>query len=125
MARPYARARVRWSILSPSLKNASAVATKSRSRGVFALAAFAFSTASQPRLSAAGGGGDQICVQLVMARPQYAIAQSGSAWVISVKALAASRYQNECSRATARSNGFSTAPAQETGKRTLPIFSGP
>src|SRR5256885_11615181 len=25
----------------------------------------------------AGGGGDQICVQLVMARPQYAIAQSG------------------------------------------------
>src|SRR5207248_6137761 len=101
MARPYASARVRWSILSPSLKNASAAATKSRSRAVFALAALAFSTASQPRLSAAGGGGDQICVQLLIARPQYAIAQSGSAWATAVKALAASRYQKECRSATA------------------------
>src|SRR6267142_6275551 len=95
----------------------------SRSRGVLAPAALAFSTASQPRLSAAGGGGDQICVQLVIARPQYAIAQSGSACAICVKAFAASRYQNECSSATARSNGFCTAAAQEMGKRTCPIFS--
>ena len=105
------------------MKNASAAATKSRSRGVFAPAAFAFSTASQPRLSAAGGGGDQICVQFVRASPQYAIAQSGSACVTCVNAFAASRYQNECSSATARSNGFCTAGAQETGKRTCPIFS--
>src|SRR5260370_21104832 len=106
MARPYASARVRWSVLSASLKNASAAATKSRSRGVRVPAALALSTASPPRLSAAGGGGDQICVQLVMARPQYAIAQSGSAWEICVKAFDASRDQKERSSATARPNGF-------------------
>ena len=59
-----------------------------------------------------------------MARPQYAIAQSGSAWAICVKAFDASRYQNECSSATARSNGCCTAGLQETAKRTRPILSG-
>src|SRR5882724_1736121 len=95
----------------------------SRSRGVLPPAARALSTASHPRLSAAGGGGDQICVQLVMARPQEAIAQSGSAWAICVKAFAASRYQNEWSKATARSKGCCAAGLQDTGKRTCPIFS--
>src|SRR5262249_46143163 len=83
----------------------------------------AFSTASAPRLSAAGGGGDQIWVQFVSARPQYAIAHWESACAISVKALAASRYQKECSSATARSKDACTAGEQETGNFPPPIFS--
>src|SRR2546430_875814 len=58
-----------------------------------------------------------------MARPQYAIAQSGSACAMAANALADSRYQKECRSATARSNGFCTAALHETGNRTCPIFS--
>src|SRR5438132_1309258 len=101
-----------------------AAGTTCRSGAVVAPAALALSTASQPRLRAAGGGGDQICVQLLMARPQYAIAQSGSAWATAVKALAASMYQKECRSATALSKGFCTSARHETANRTWPIFSG-
>src|SRR5262249_23808045 len=79
--------------------------------------------ASAPRLRAAGVGGDQICVHWLMATPQYAIPQPGSAWAMAANALADSRYQKEWSRATARSNGFCMAGAQETGNVTWPIFS--
>src|SRR5207249_10585940 len=58
-----------------------------------------------------------------MARPQYAIAQSGSACAMAANALADARYQNECRSATARSNGFCTDALHETGNRTCPIFS--
>src|SRR5262245_6363527 len=85
----------------------------------------AFSRASQPRVSDAGLGGDQIWYQRLIAMPQYAMAQSGSAWVTAVNALTDSRYQNECRSATARSNGFCTAGLQEMGNVTCPIFSTP
>src|SRR5262245_10982040 len=85
--------------------------------------ALAFSTASQPRLSAGGPGADQIWYQPLIAMPQYAIAQSGSAWVTAVNALIDSRYQNECRSATARSNGFCTSGRHETGNVTCPIRS--
>src|SRR5687768_3621265 len=98
---------------------------KSASFGLFALAVLAFSTASQPRLSPAGCGGDQICVQLLIAIPQYPIAHWGSICVTSVNPFTASRYQNECSSATARSNGFCAAGAHEIGKLTCPILSAP
>jgi hypothetical protein len=52
------------------LKNTSAAAMKSASFGLLVVTALAFSTASHPRLSAGGGGGDQICVQLLIAVPQ-------------------------------------------------------
>jgi hypothetical protein len=89
----------------------------------FTVAVLAFSMASHPRLSAGGGGGDQICVQLLIAIPQYPIAHWGSSRVTSVNPLTASRYQNECSSATARSNGFCAAGAHEIGKLTCPIRS--
>src|SRR5713101_1796897 len=79
--------------------------------------------ASTPRLSAGGGGGDQICVHWLSATPQYAMPQLGSAWAIAAKAFADSRYQKECRSATARSNGFCIAGAHDTGKVTWPIFS--
>src|SRR5262245_31368716 len=79
--------------------------------------------ASAPRLRAAGVGGDQICVHWLMATPQYAIPQPGSAWAMTAKALADSRYQKEWSRATPRSKGFCRGGAQETGNVTWPIFS--
>ena len=69
-------------------------------------------------MSAAGCGGAQICVHWLIARPQYAIAQSGSACATAVNALAASMYQKEWSSATARSNGFCTAAAHDVGKLT-------
>src|SRR5262249_59271968 len=99
-------------------------AAKSRSRGVFALAVLAFSTASQPRFSAAGGGGDQIWVQLLMATPQYAIAQSGSACATAANALGDSGDQNEGRSATAPADRFCTAAVHQSRKRTRPLFSG-
>src|SRR6185436_18100565 len=90
---------------------------------VLAPAAFALSMASTPRLRAAGGGGDQICVHWLSATPQYAMPQLGSAWAMAAKAFADSRYQKECRSATARSKGFCMAGAHDTGKTTWPIFS--
>src|SRR5262244_3013028 len=58
-----------------------------------------------------------------MARPQEAIAQSGSACVTAVKAFADSMYQKECRSATPRSNGFCTEAAQDVGNVTWPIRS--
>ena len=96
---------------------------KSASFAFFTVAVLAFSTASHPRLSAGGGGGDQICVHWLIATPQCPMAHWGSSRVTSVNALPASRYQKECSSATARSNGFCAAGAQEIGKVTCPILS--
>ena len=111
--------------MSASLKKASAAATKSASRGLFVPAPLAFSSASHPRVSAAGGGGDQIWVQLLIAMPQYPMAHWGSICVTWVKPFTASRYQKECSSATARSNGFCAAASHEIGKVTCPILSLP
>src|ERR1700751_4335145 len=58
-----------------------------------------------------------------MATPQYAIAQSGSAFATGGDALAGSRYPKEGRSATPRPNGFCTAALHETGNRTCPIFS--
>src|SRR2546426_10769496 len=51
------------------------------------------------------------------------MAQSGSACVTAVNALAASMYQNECRSATARSKGFCMETAHDVGKFTWPIRS--
>jgi hypothetical protein len=51
------------------------------------------------------------------------MAQTGSACVTAVNALRASRYQKECSSATARSNGGCIAVWQEMGKVTVPSLS--
>src|SRR5262249_2293141 len=58
-----------------------------------------------------------------MARPQEAIAQSGSACATAVKAFADSMYQKECRSATPRSNGFCTEAAHDVGNVTWPIRS--
>src|SRR3989442_11407993 len=51
------------------------------------------------------------------------MAESGSACATAVNALAASIYQNECRRATARSKGFCTETAHDVSKVTWPIRS--
>src|SRR6266403_4612933 len=51
------------------------------------------------------------------------MAHLGSVLVTSTKALWASSYQNECSRATARLNCCCAAPLQDTVKLTWPSFS--
>ena len=77
-------------------------------------------TASRPFVNSAGVGGAQTGLNCVMATPHQAIAQDGSLAATSLKALAASSYQNECSIATARVNVGCTAGAQEMGNETSP-----
>src|SRR6516165_2603467 len=82
----------------------------------------ACATASAPALSAASLGGYQSGYQLLMATPQYAMAQLGSISATPVKAFTASSYQNECRSATARVNCCCASPLQETGKPTSPTL---
>ena len=54
-----------------------------------------------PAFSIAGLGGNHRGYQLLIATPQWPIAQPGSALVMSVNCRSASGYQNECSVQTA------------------------
>src|SRR5262249_60617471 len=56
----------------------------------------------------------------VVASPQYVIAQLGSSCATAANVFAASPNENECSIATASSNGCWTLAWQETGKCTSP-----
>src|SRR5438067_10620314 len=51
------------------------------------------------------------------------IAHFGSLSSTCLHCLSASSYQNECSSATPRSNGFCTLAEQEVGNETVPSFS--
>src|ERR1700730_157751 len=62
---------------------------------------------------------------MLIAWPQYAIAQVASLAAICLKLFSASSYQNECSSATPRSNWLCAALEQELGKETFPSFSVP
>ena len=68
----------------------------SRSRGVFAPVALAFWMAASPSARLAGGGTPNGLSNKLMAMPQYAMAQSGSALITSSKISFDARYQNEC-----------------------------
>src|ERR1700722_14831107 len=57
---------------------------------------------------------------MLMATPQCAIAQCVSSLEICTNSFSSSSYQNECSRATPRANGFCADAVQETGKWTVP-----
>jgi hypothetical protein len=71
--------------------------------GVFAPSARARAMALLPFVRLAGVGGAQIWFQMLMAMPQYAMAQSGLASVIAVNSFKACPYQNECRAASAAS----------------------
>src|SRR5450631_1127425 len=57
---------------------------------------------------------------MLMATPQWAMAQCGSSLAICRNSFSASSYQKECSRATPRAKGCCTDAEQETGKWTVP-----
>ena len=83
-------------------------------------------SAGIPRLSdgSAGPGGAQIGWKSVIARPHCAMPQAESASAARRKACAASEYQNEWRRATARVNSFWAGGEHEVAKWTVPSFSG-
>ena len=82
--------------------------------------ALAFLTAISP-CNAMGPGRPPYRLPIaVAARPQYAMAQSGSFWEMAVKVLAAAGNEKVCSIATARSNSFWTPALQAMGKCTSP-----
>src|SRR5262245_14440840 len=82
--------------------------------------ALAFSTACSP-CNAMGPGRPPYRLPIaVAARPQYAIAQSGSFWAAAMNVLAAAGNENACSIASARSNSPWTPALQAIGKCTFP-----
>src|SRR5215831_266664 len=91
------------------------------SRGVFAPRVLARCTKSQPFPKATGPVRPAKRLPIaVVASPQYAIAQLGSSCATAANVFAASPNENECSIATASSNGCWTLAWQETGKCTSP-----
>src|SRR5262249_47993722 len=78
--------------------------------GGFPAYGFGFSTACFPCTSMGPGRPAYRLPIEVAARPQYAMAHSGSSWEMAVKVLAAAGNEKVCSIATARSN-FSWTPS--------------
>src|SRR5687767_5916865 len=117
--------RVRWSILSKSVKSVATASIRSRSRSDFAPAARAFSTAARPFSSAATGR--ELAngfPQRLIATPHQAMPHDGSFSPTPVKAAAAALNQKECNSATPRVSSACTAGAQELSNFTVPNCCG-
>ena len=78
--------------------------------------ALAFSTAISPCMVMGPGRPPYRLPIAVAARPQYAMAQSGSSWETAVNVLAAAGNEKVCSMASATSNFFWTPAWQAMGK---------
>src|SRR5271170_1310109 len=108
----------------PGLKKPLSAATYSRSRSVFAEGDCAFCISTQLFATAVASGRSQIWWNWLIATPQCAIAQLGSAFSICSNCRCASSYQKSCSKATPRLKGACTAAEHETEKETVPRRSG-
>src|SRR5882757_8057377 len=95
-----------------------------RSRSDRTLSSRARAISARPLLNSSASGGDQSWCQYVMADPQCAMAQDGSAAATSRKAFSEASYAKECSSATARSKLRVTPGAQEVANATVPSLSG-
>src|SRR5579862_101253 len=95
----------------------------SRSRSVFAAGDCAFCISSQPAFIVSGSGRSQIWWNLLMAIPQWAMAQLGSVLAMRSNCGPASSYQKSWSRATPRLKEAWTSGEQDIAKDTVPSFS--